>query len=250
MSARTSTRTFFLTLGASLGLALALPATSATAQQPERSRTFDLVGTVTGEAGQPLVGAFVWLDGSDWGSLTDEAGRFRIPDMDPGRTALLVQQLGYDTLRWEGVVSAAQPLELRMTPRPVLLEGLHVVTDRFESRRRAVPTAVQAFDRRALVTTPQQTVRDFIRSRAAVTLVPCHGAFSSTCLLVRGRVSEPVVYVDEAPFLGGMDYLEVMRPDELYMIEIYGRGRQIRAYTNRFMARAAKIRLQPVAFLY
>lgn len=246
----TPSRRYVLPALLGLAVALATGASPISAQDKDASRSFNLTGTVSGETGQPLVGALVWLDGADWGSITDERGRFRIPDVDPGRVALSVQQIGYDTLHWAGTVVADAPLELRMTPRPVLLEGLKVVTDRFRSRRRAVTTTVQAFDRQALVTTPQQTVRDFIVARAGVATVPCFGAQSNTCLLVRGRVAEPVVYLDEAPLLGGMDWLEIMRPEELYMVEVYGRGRQIRAYTTQFMARAAKNRLQPIAFLF
>ncbi len=80
--------------------------------------------------------------------------------------------------------------------------------------------------------------------------MPCRGRWSSNCLIVRGRAIEPSVWIDEAPVIGGLDYLNVMRPYELYMVEVYGGGRQIRAYTTQFMARAATTRLQPFAILY
>ena len=60
----------------------------------------------------------------------------------------------------------------------------------------------------------------------------------------------PEVWIDEAPVVGGMDYLRTVRPYELYMVEVYAGGRQIRAYTPRFMERAAKTRLQPIAFVF
>jgi hypothetical protein len=34
------------------------------------------------------------------------------------------------------------------------------------------------------------------------------------------------------------------------MVEVYGSGRAIRAYTPRFMERAAEYRLQPMPFVY
>jgi len=236
-----------------LGLAivvLAFIAGRAFAQEPDLPAPFALVGTVSGEAGQPLAGAFVSLDGSEWGSLTDEAGRFRIPDVDPGLVALTVEQLGYDTLRWEGPVAAGEALALRLTPRPVVLEGLHVVADRFESRRRGVPTTVRWFDRAALATSPQQTALDFVTARAGAARASCRGWWSDRCLIVRGRVTEPAVWVDEVPVIGGIDYLDMVHPYELYMVEVYAGGRQIRAYTTRFMERAAEIRLMPIPLLY
>jgi hypothetical protein len=196
------------------------------------------------------VGAFVQLEGSRWGSLTDERGRFKIPDMDVGPTSLVVQQLGYDTLRWAGSVQAGQSLALKMTARPILLEGLHVVTDRFERRRRATAVSVREYDREALATTPQQTALDFVVARAGVSRVGCGGlGWTDDCLMVRGRAVEPAIWVDEVPVFGGMNYLESISPYELYMVEVYGNGRQIRLYTNRFMERAAKVRLQPLPFI-
>jgi hypothetical protein len=236
-------------VGVMLALAMLL-ARNVSAQASGGAATFDLVGTVTGEGGKALAGAFVAVDGSEWGSLTDEAGRFSIPDVDRGDISITVEQLGYDTLRWSGRVASGRPLELRMTPRPILLEGLRVVADRFESRRRAVPATVQWFDRTALASAPQLSVLDFVAARSGVPWVPCQGRRSDVCLLVRGRPTEPSVWVDEIPRFAGMDYLASLHPYDLYMVEVYAQGRQIRAYTARFMEHAAKARLSPIAILY
>lgn len=230
-------------------LAVAVLAGRALAQDTGPAE-FELRGVVTGEQGEPLVGAWVALEGDRWGSLTDEKGRFRLPDMAPGRADLVVQQLGYDTLRWSGEVRDGEPLALQMTAKPILLEGLHVVTDRFETRRRATPVTVRAYDRGVLATTAQQTMLDFIVARAGVPRVRCGGyAWSDTCFLVRGRAVDPVVWVDEAPLIGGMDFLAAMSPYDMYMVEVYGNGRQIRLYTTQFMERAAKTRLRPFPFI-
>ena len=50
--------------------------------------------------------------------------------------------------------------------------------------------------------------------------------------------------------VGGMEYLSVIPPHELYLVEVYASGRHIRAYTNHFMERAAKTRLRPMAFVF
>ena len=187
---------------------------------------------------------------SDWGSLTDENGRFRIPGVLPGPVTLEVEQLGYETLEREGVVQKGDPLRFRMEAQPILLEGLTVVTDRFETRRRGTATSVRSYGRSDLATTPQETALDFIRARAGLSPVRCNGAWTNQCLRVRGRVTEPVVWVDETPVIGGIEYLEAMRPHELYLVEVYASGRHIRAYTNGFMERAAKQRLHPIALLF
>lgn len=212
---------------------------------------FDLTGTVVGESGQPLVGAFVSFPGADWGSLSDEEGVFRIPDILPGRVELEVEQLGYATLTWAGEVGPTSgPLVLRMEPRAVMLEGLTVVTDRFRSRRNATATSSRAWDRTDLVTSPYESAAQFVSARAGLSTTPCRAAHTSVCVWSRGRAVAPVIYVDEAPVFAGMEYLESMRPHELHLVEVFSRGRHIRVYTEHFMERAARTRLQPMAFIW
>jgi Carboxypeptidase regulatory-like domain len=230
-------------------VAVALAARDVRAQERSGSRDFDLVGTVVDPAGAPLVGAFVAISGDDWGSLTDEHGRFRLPHMMPGPVSLTAEELGYETLAGRWVAEEGRPLELRMTPKPILLAGLRVVTDRLQRRRLATTVSVQAFGRAALATAPQATMMEFVRSRMGLWTEPCNG-IGSICVYSRGRFVEPRVYVDEVPILGGMDYLETYRPSDLYMVEVYAFGREIRAYTNGFMEQAAKTRLQPIALLF
>lgn len=232
-----------------VALAVALLARSALAQEGE---SLDLTGTVVGQAGQPLVGAMVSLTGADWGSLTNEEGRFRIPDLYPGRVELTVEQLGYADLEWAGEVGPdSGPLVLRMEPRAVMLEGLTVVTDRFRNRRNATATSVRAWDRETLTTSPYESAARFVSARAGLSLTPCRGnVHASTCIWYRGRIVVPTVYVDEAPMFGGLQYLEMLRPHEIYMVEVYSRGRHIRVYTRSFMERAARTRLQPIPFIW
>lgn len=232
--------------------ALALVGTGAAGQTEAENASFEVTGYVMdAESGTRLVGAWVGLDGTDWGSLTDDEGRFRIPDVTPGRLELTVEQLGYSTETWSGVVASGEvPLTLEVAPKPVLLEGLQVVSDRFQSRRNATATTVRAYERDELSTSAAFDALDFIERRAGVWATSCRGRRGDRCLVVRGRTVEPVVYVDEMPLLGGLAYLETFQPWELHMIEVYGGGRHIRAYTPRFMERAAETRLAPISLLF
>jgi hypothetical protein len=233
-------------------VAVALLTRDALAQEGDEPVEFDLGGVVVDDvSGAALAGAFVSLAGSDWGSLTNDEGRFRIPDTLEGRTSLSVEMLGYETLVWAGTVSEGDAPVLRLVPQAIVLEGLRVVTDRFQSRRNGTATSVRAFDRGDLTSTPEETVLDFVAMRTGLARTRCPAAaVSSACLYIRGRLSESVVYVDEMPVIGGLDHLDAIQPHELYMVEVYARGRHIRAYTNQFMERAAKTRLQPIALLF
>lgn len=239
-------------IAARLGLGALLVAVltaNALSQEVER-RPFDLVGTVTDEAGQPLVGAFVSPADSDWGSLTGENGRFVLRKTTPGAVALRVELIGYETLVWSGEVEEGEALTLRLVAEPIVLEGLNVVADRFESRRRGVATSVRWYDHDDLATSTLPTALDFVAMRAGLARVRCNGRWTDQCVLVRGRAAEPVVYVDEFPVVGGMEYLETLQPHELYMVEVYGGGRHIRAYTPQFMEQAAESRLRPIPLVW
>jgi len=231
-------------------LALALATGSALGQE-ENDEAFDLAGVVTNDSGQPLVGALVMFAGSDLGTLTDTEGRFRLPDVLPGRVELTLEQLGYADRRWQGVVGPETgSLLIRMEPQAVMLEGLEVVADRFESRRRAYPYSSRSWDRDVVATSPYDSMMQFVQGRGGLFLTDCRGrtSFSSTCIWYRGRPVAPRIYVDEAPVFAGMEYLDMIQPWEVHMVEIYRRGTEIRIYTQHFMERAAKTRLQPIAF--
>jgi len=221
-------------------LAVGVAAGETNAQERPVAAAFDLVGTVTDPDGRPLVGAFVALERSEWGSLTGANGRFVISRVSRGEVSLTAELIGYAKLEWTGTAAQGTEVRLVLEPEPILLEGLTIVADRFESRRRAVATSVRWFDRTALATSPQDNALDFLSARGGLHHVSCRGVWSSECFVVRGRVTAPSVWVDEAPLIGGLDFLRTIPPHELYMVEVYGSGRHIRAYTNRYMERAAE----------
>lgn len=251
---RIGRRSIAVGFGLALG-ALALLAAQGSGQAvPDGSTNADLEFTLRGQvvdqqSGDVLEGAWVGLTGTDWGSLTDNEGRFRIPDVQAGPISLTIEQLGYETMAWSGpIMSGDDLLVLRMAPNPVLLEGLQIVTDRFETRRRSTATRVLAYEAGDLSTASERTALDFVRYRTGGTTA-C-GASRDLCVYSRGRIVEPTVYIDEVPFPGGLVYLDTFAPWEFHMIEVYGGGRHIRAYTNQFMERAAEIRLLPLPLFF
>lgn len=239
----------FAALGGLMALAAALLlATSVGAQEaPDQEDEATIVGhVVDSETGAALVGAWVGLTGTEWGSISNPEGRFRIPDHGDGMLDVTVEMLGYRTVQWRGEVSADEFVQIEMMPEPILLEGLEVMTDRFRSRRNAVPTSVFAFDADDLTRATSLNARDFIAAQSGVFYTVCNGTRGSSCIWSRGRRIEPVVYVDEFPHIGGLDYLATFSPAEFHMIEVYNRGAHIRVYTPSFMKRAAEQRMVPI----
>jgi len=204
-----------------------------------------LVGVVI-DAGteMQLAGALVSVEESDWASLTTDDGRFLLCEISGGTQILRAERLGYED--FVGVAEAdasGDPVVIRMVPDPILLEGLEVVTDRFERRRRAAPTSVRAFDQEQLASSGYWSAADFVDMQAGIMTTPCG---INRCIYYRGSVVNPRVYLDEFPLIGGWSHLAAIPTSELYMIEVYRRGTHIRAYTHGFMERAAKVRLAPM----
>ena len=200
--------------------------------------------------GTPLAGAVVSLAGSDSGSLTNRDGGFLIPEIALGPHTVTLEHLGYKTLhmRVEATLPGA-PLRVLMDPDPILLEGLEIVSDRFERRRRSVATRVTAFGPEDLLSSPYWSVSDLMASRALARVFPCEGRYSDTCVVDRGRRVEAMVYFDEMPLISGWTYLATFAPHDLYMVEVYRGGTHIRLYSHAFMKRAAANRLFPVPLL-
>ncbi len=193
-----------------------------------------------GRSGQGVASAFVVLADEGRGVITDARGRFRGLEVAPGAVALEVRALGYgQELFFFSLEEAAEELEIILEPDPVLLEGITVMHDRIRSRRRAVGVSARSFDEERLQRSAAFDVVEFLRMETPTTVVPCGGRGGS-CVIARGRMVEPEVYIDEIRAFGGLSQLQMYRPWELHLVETYAGGRQIRAYTVQFMEQLAR----------
>jgi len=228
----------------------------ATADATER---LVLRGTIVdGVTGEPLHGAFIAPLGSETGYLTHENGTFALPVLPQSDYYLYAELIGYETYRFE--ISGPDPevFVVTLRPNPIELEGIRVLVDRFERRRKGVAVQVRSLSREDLVSAPITDVVDYMGSRFGIFASYCGGgtsggAFgtSSDCVYRRGRLVQPRVYIDEIPAFGGLDELREYRPQDLYTLEVYDRGTTILAYTHHFVDRVLKggRHLMPLAFL-
>jgi hypothetical protein len=233
-----------------------LASASARAAAQEPARTDVLSGVVRDESsGRPIPNARVRIETMRKGVLTDENGRFHVTDVPTGELDLSVEQYGYVGVDVVMAKLEGEPAELEvpLTPRPVMLDGVTVVADRLQlmqerlvSRRRAVAVASRAYGSERLFESPARDLLEFLGTEAMLNNVPCDGRLGGWCVFRRGRAVQPRVYIDEIPLLGGFDQLATYQPHELYMLEIYSQGQEIRAYTHQFMERMAR---RPVALI-
>lgn len=216
------------------------------------------VGGVVVDAltGAPIAGALVVVDDERRAVLTDSLGAFDFGWMESGPITLTARRYGYEPQGMHAVVPRAGELviEFPLPPEAVLLDGLEVVTERLQtmdqrlmSRRLALAASSRAFEQERLVRSGARDFLEFLQLEAALRTQPCgRRAFGAQCVWRRGRPVQPRVYVDEIPILGGLDHLASYQPYDLYLVEVYGAGVEIRAYTHLFMERMAR---RPVALM-
>lgn len=70
-------------------------------------------------------------------------------------------------------------------------------------------------------------------------------ASGEECLMVNGQMLRPTVFLDDQP--SGIAELEGISPDELFLVEVYGRGEAVYVYTQRYVDQMARNRERPRA---
>lgn len=245
--------------GATIGILLVLlftPGLDAAAQEESSRRDRDarsflvqLRGRVIdAQTRNPLEGAFVAPSGSLTGYMTDSMGRFVLElEPSPAGYPITVEQLGYSTLEVTLGPSAEEEFTtVKMTPNPIAVEGLRVLVDRFQSRRRFYYGSVRVVDQTRLLRF-SGTAYDVVRREVPFATV-CVGAPDELCAIRRGRRIQVELCIDEIPTYGATSALESYDSSELYLVEVYDRGRQIRVYTRWFVEHALRggRKLQPL----
>jgi hypothetical protein len=220
------------------------------AQQPAAPPSITVGGEVLDAvSGAPVPDAAITLPRLGRSVFTDERGHFVLRGIPAGPQRWVVSRLGYAT--WDQEVNAAEDgaaFTARILARPEVLEGITVVADRFESRRRAAATSVRVADRRDILTSAAANAMELVGSRMGLTVTPCSASQPDVlCTWVRGRLARPTVFVDDqAP--GYLEHLQTYMPHEIHVIEAYYGGEVIYFYTTDFVERLAKSgrALQPI----
>lgn len=244
----TMTRTF----GVLVLLLLSAELRSLSAQQ-DQEQYATLYGTVVdGSNGQPVAGAWIGSADRKRFAFTDESGRFRLSGLPAGQVEIIVEQLGYDA--WSAVLSlqagVVRPRRIELEADPVILPKVQVYADRLRARRNALTTNVRAFDGMQITAGPAVDAFEFVQGRALMTIRCPTSAFATHCILRRGRVVAPQIFVDDVHYGPGLEVLRLFDTSEVWFIEVLGSGLQVRLYTKAFAERLAlgKERLFPVIY--
>lgn len=198
--------------------ALTLLLVGSTALVGQEGEDPELRGTVVSSAtGDVVAGAWIALEGEDWGTFSWNDGHFYLPEIPARPMSYEVKALGFESELM--TLDPADPdLVVELTPAADMQEGLASLMEQLE-RRRNRGGDLRAFDREALSFNGSFTLGDFLVQ---------HG--------VRGVRQ---VCLNERPeAIGILD----REGHQFYLAE--KTGRILRLYTEDFIERAARERLE------
>lgn len=206
--------------------------------------------------GAAVAGAAIVVAEEERGVLSDSLGIFQLDSVATGPQLLIASQFGYEK---QAVMVNLHSgfrgqLELALVPQPILLDGVTAVVDNIETmdrrlrfRRRAGAGLSRAYDQERLLRSGAGTALDFLNRETLVRTAPCPpGELAANCVIRRGRLVNPAVYVDEIPAFGGLDDLAFYANTDIYLLEVLSGGSEVRAYTYAFMERMAR---RPMALI-
>ena len=233
-------------LSTSITLTLAVLTLAAPTHAQELSASGIRGRVIDAQTGQPLIGAYVEISGTEHSTYTTRGGAFYINVVPAGEVTLTASQIGYTDLSVTLTLKSGQDLQFELDPQPFVLEGITVHQSRLEQRRKAAPISSRAISRDVLALSSATNTLDFVARQSGLTVVPCANTASRSvdtdpadfsCVLSRGRSINARVYIDERR--ATLDELRAYQTHEFYTMEVYGRT-HIRLYTLAYMDRVAK----------
>ena len=176
-------------------------------------------GTVKDEAGQPVIGVAIFIQGTTLGTTTDLDGKFLLTGVKP-ESVLEVSSIGYQsqTIALEG----RQTLEIILKEDALLLDDVVVVG--YGVQKKSVVTAsIAKVSAEDLGTTAPVRVDNALKGLAAGVSVTSSSGQPGAAAKIRVRGtgtindSNPIYIVDGMPIEGGIDYLN---PSDIESIEV------------------------------
>jgi hypothetical protein len=162
--------------------------------------TSRVIGQVEDEARNPLIGATVYLQGTQLGAISNDEGRFVIERVAPGTYNLVVSYIGYtsQTLFNIEVKSVGNPeYSFILVEDVTQLEGVIVAPDKnIVTRPVETPLSTQTLTAVEIATYPGGN-NDVVRvAQSLPGISPSPGGFRNDLILRGGAPNESVYYLD------------------------------------------------------
>jgi outer membrane receptor protein involved in Fe transport len=167
--------------------------------------TGKLVGIVKdAQTGEPLLGANIIIEGTDFGSATNHKGEYVILNIPPGRHNVKISYIGYEAVLFTDVViivDQTTELSVSLNPRTIEVEAV-IVTASAPMIKKDLTSSISVVSREEIEALPVSSFTDLLSLQAGVVA-------SGNNLHVRGGRSNEVAFLIDGmhvqdPLLGGL----------------------------------------------
>lgn len=167
--------------------------------------TGKLAGTIKdAQTGEPLIGANIIIEGTNFGAATNTNGEFVILNISPGKYNVKFSFIGYETILMQDVtiiVDQTTTLSVKLNPETIQVDEV-VVTARTPLIQKDVTSSIAVITREQIEALPVTKFTELLRLQAGVT-------GNGANLHVRGGRSNEVAYMIDGtivvdPLLGGL----------------------------------------------
>lgn len=205
-----------------------------------------VTGTVTGDDGEPLIGATVRIKGANKGAITDLNGNYKVSVPD-GTTTLVVSYTGYQSQ--EMALGAGNTMDVQLTGTTVL--GETVVVGYGTQQKRAITGTVSTVKGDDIAQLPAQSFDQLLQGRApGVNINIPNGVLNNPPVIrVRGinsinLSSIPLIVIDGVPTFTGQfsqnsaasNPLSSIDPNDIESVEILKDASATAIYGSRASA--------------
>jgi TonB-dependent SusC/RagA subfamily outer membrane receptor len=227
---------------AGLAIGLALAAVATVASDAVAQNTGTLTGRVLNVSSQqPVAGAQVTVVGTSLGALTNNIGRYAIPNVPAGQHTVRVEYIGYGAEEQPVTVQAggSVALDFEIREQAIALEAVVVTGTAGQARRREVGNSISQVNARDIQLATVTDLGDVLQGRAAGVQVNDFSGQVGTASQIRLRGNnsltqgnDPLIYVDGvrievSPIMGDDDevgaspnVLDMLNPSDIERIEI------------------------------
>ncbi len=177
--------------------------------------------------GETLIGATVFLDGTNKGTATNEYGFYSLT-VDPGSYTLVAGYLGFEDQRRTVELLGSQTIDFELSEQGSLLEEIVVVAEEEDRNVSAVQMSVERLDMGTIQKLPSLLGEvDVLRSIQLLPGVTSVGEGAAGFNVRGGSIDQNLVILDEAPVFNSshlFGFFSVFNPDAVKGVQLYKGG--------------------------
>ena len=167
-----------------------MPSGQVSLRQRGRPQVVTIAGRVTdATTGEPIMSVTVQLDGTRFGAVTNDSGRYQIPNVPAGTYTLTARRLGYAKTSQAVTVAdtGTMTADLALTPSATALDQVVVTGTFVPTEVKALPTPVSVINDSLIAQQQPRTVAELLRQAVPTAVSWDLAAFPySTTYSVRG----------------------------------------------------------------